>query len=70
MSDKAERAVELFKTGGYMYNCAQSVLGAFCEEFGLDLETALKLACGYGGGATKYKGMCGAASGAIMVIGL
>lgn len=70
MSVKEERAVELFRTGGYGYSCSQSVLGAFCEDNGLDLATALKLACAFGGGALRYKGMCGAISGAIMVIGL
>jgi len=70
MSKREERAIELFKTGGYGYNCAQSVFGTFCEDNGLDLDVALKIATGFGGSATKYKGMCGAASGAIMVIGL
>jgi len=70
MSTREERAIELFRTGGYGYNCSQSVLGAFCEDNGLDLETALKLASVFGGGATRYKGMCGAVSGAIMAIGL
>ena len=38
MRDK--KAKELFTKG---YNCAQAVLGSFCEEAGLDLNTALKL---------------------------
>ena len=67
MSIREEKANKLFSTG---YNCAQSVLGAFCEDFGLDLETALKLACGFGGGGMRYKSTCGAISGAMMVIGL
>ena len=70
MSTREEKAIELYKTGGYGYNCSQSVIGAFCEDNGLELDTALKLASGFGGGATKYKGMCGALTGAIMVIGL
>ena len=70
MSAREEKAIELFKTAGYGYNCSQSVLGVFCEENGLDMETALKLASMFGGGALKYKGMCGAFSGAVMVIGL
>jgi len=67
MQAKEEKAVELYMDG---YNCAQSVLGAYCEELGLDLETALKTACGFGGGGMKYKNTCGAVSGAFMVIGL
>ena len=65
-----ERAIELFKAVGNNYNCAQSVIGTFCEDNGLELNIALKIATGFGGSATKYQGTCGAASGAIMVIGL
>ena len=67
MQIKEDKALELFSGG---YNCAQSVLGAFCEDNGLDLDTALKFATGFGGGGMRYKQTCGAVSGAIMVIGL
>lgn len=63
---KDEKAVELFLKG---YNCAQSVVGAFCEEAGLDLNTALKLANGFGGGV-RCGELCGAVSGALMALGL
>jgi C_GCAxxG_C_C family probable redox protein len=66
MSIKEEKAAELFSNG---YNCAQSVLGAFCEENGLDKNTAFKLANGFGGGI-RCGELCGAVTGAIMVIGL
>jgi C_GCAxxG_C_C family probable redox protein len=66
MSLKEERAVELYANN---YNCAQSVIGAFCEELGLDLDTALKLATGFGGGL-RCGGVCGAVTGAVMAIGL
>ena len=66
MSIKEERARELFTNA---YNCAQSVFGAFCEEDGLDVKTALKLANGFGGGF-RCGEMCGAVSGAILAIGL
>ena len=61
-----ERAVELFTNG---YNCAQAVLGAICEGTGLDLDTALKLTSGFGGGV-RCGEICGAVSGAVMAIGL
>jgi len=67
MQTKVEKALENFSNG---YNCAQSVLSAFCEENGLDLNTAFKLACGFGGGGMRYKQTCGAVSGAMMFIGL
>ena len=32
------------------FGCAQAVLAAFCEDFGLDVETALKISTGFGSG--------------------
>lgn len=66
MSEKEEKARKLFASG---YNCAQAVLGAFCEGDGLAVNTALKLASGFGGGL-RHGEVCGAVSGAIMAIGL
>ena len=63
---KEDQAVELFKNG---YNCAQAVLGVFCEESGLDMKTAMKLANGFGGGV-RCGEVCGAVSGSIIAIGL
>ena len=37
---RKEEAKELFKSG---YNCSQAVLGVFCEELGLDFDTAMKI---------------------------
>jgi C_GCAxxG_C_C family probable redox protein len=51
-------------------NCAQSVLSVFATELGLDKTTALKIALGFGAGAGRTGGVCGAVSGAYMVIGL
>jgi C_GCAxxG_C_C family probable redox protein len=66
MSDKAEKALTLFNNG---FNCSQSVIGAFCEQFGMNESLALKLAGGFGGGI-RCGEVCGAVSGAVMVIGL
>ena len=66
MRSKKERALELFKEN---FNCAQSVLAAFCEELGLGADTALRLAGGFGGGL-RCGEVCGAVTGAAMVIGL
>lgn len=52
------------------WNCAQSVLGVFCADLGLDRETAMKLASGFGAGMARRQEVCGAVSGAVMVIGL
>lgn len=64
---KANEAVECFNHG---FNCAQAVLVTYCEQFGLDRETALKLSCGMGGGMGRNQETCGAVTGAYLVIGL
>ena len=46
------------------------MLGVFCEELGIDRETAMRLASGFGAGMAKKQEVCGAVSGAIMAIGL
>lgn len=51
------------------FNCAQAVFAAFSEELGIDEELALKIATQFGGGARKGE-MCGAVSGALMVLGM
>lgn len=63
MSVKGDRAYELFKEG---YNCSQSVFGAFSEELGVDFNTAVKLASGFGGGIGRMREVCGAFSGLTM----
>ena len=67
MSEKPERAKELFKQG---YNCSQAVLGVFCEELGLDFDTAMKLSSSFGGGMGRMREVCGAVSGMFMAAGL
>ena len=67
MSEKTEKAKELFKQG---YNCSQAVLGVFCEEFGMDFETAIKIASSFGGGMGRMREVCGTVSGMFMAAGL
>ena len=64
---RKEKAEELFKKG---YNCSQAVIGAFCDDFNLDFNTAMKLSEGFGGGLGRMRLTCGAVSGMAMVIGL
>jgi C_GCAxxG_C_C family probable redox protein len=64
---KAELAREYFMKG---YNCSQSVAAAWCDEVGLDLDTALKISCGFGGGMGRMREVCGACSGAFMILGM
>lgn len=67
MNEKSEKAKELFKSG---YNCSQSVLGVFCEEFGLDFKTAMKISSSFGGGMGRMREVCGAVTGMFMSAGL
>lgn len=67
MNSKIEYANECFNNG---FNCAQSVFSAFCDDFGLDKSQALKIACSFGGGMGHLGEVCGAVSGAFMVLGL
>jgi C_GCAxxG_C_C family probable redox protein len=64
---KSLRAAELHDEG---FSCSQSVLAVFSEEFGLDEELAKKIATAFGGGIAGREEICGAVSGALMVIGL
>ena len=65
--NKVRCAVECFKSG---FNCTQAILSTHAEDFGLDRETALKVAAGFGGGMGRMAGACGAVTGAFMVLGL
>jgi len=63
---KSKKALELFASG---FNCSQAVLTAFAPDFGLDEKLALMLGTQFGSGARNGE-MCGAVSGALMVLGL
>ena len=67
MSAKSEQAARKFRKG---FNCSQAVLSVYAEEFGLCRETALKIACGFGGGMGRMVRTCGVVTGAFMVVGL
>lgn len=64
--NKTDKALELFTNN---FNCSQAVLTAFAPDFGLDEKLALKLGTSFGGGARNGE-ICGAVSGALMVLGL
>ena len=66
MSERSEKAISFFKN----FNCAQSVIATCGPEFGLDQETALRVAGGFGGGMGRLGEVCGAVTGSFMVIGL
>lgn len=61
-----EESIRLHDCG---FNCAQSVLAALGSYTGLDEKTALSISGGFGGGV-RCGEICGAASGAVMALGL
>ena len=60
-----DKAVELFNQG---YNCAQAVFTAFNDILPIDDVTSLKLTATFGGGIAGLGDICGALSGAILVL--
>jgi C_GCAxxG_C_C family probable redox protein len=67
LSVHSDLARELFRKG---YNCSQSIFAAFCDETGLGIDTALKIASSFGGGMGRLREVCGAVSGMFMVVGM
>ncbi len=61
-----DKAVEYFSNN---FNCAQAVFTTYATEMGIEEEMALKIATQFGGGSRKGE-VCGAVSGALMVLGL
>lgn len=66
MSEKSDFAVDLFYGG---MSCAQAVLTAFCADYDLEPDLPLRLGCGLSCGC-RIGELCGAASGAVLVLGL
>ena len=66
MSDHGQRAEALFMQG---YNCAQAVFCAFEDETGIPRDEGARLSCSFGGGMGRLREVCGAVSGALMVLG-
>jgi len=64
---RVEQAVQMFVDG---YPCAPSILASFGPDYGLDRELALRVAGPLGGGISHTDGPCGAAMGAVLVLGL
>ena len=65
--ERIEKAVALFKEG---YNCSQSVVAAFADQYGFTREQALRMSASFGGGIGRMRMVCGAASGMFLLAGL
>ncbi len=62
---KGEIAENYFRQG---YNCAQSVVLAFCDEMNMNKDDAAKLTIGFGAGMGRLREVCGSVSGMTFVI--
>lgn len=58
--ERVAQAVAYFKEG---YNCAQSVVLAYADLYGLTHDLALHVAASFGGGIGRMRETCGAACG-------
>ena len=63
--NRIEKSVELFNSG---FLCSQAVFAAFSKDLGLSEEQALKIGACFGSGMRKGE-VCGACTGALMVLG-
>jgi C_GCAxxG_C_C family probable redox protein len=64
---RSDDAAAYFNEG---FSCSQAVVSSFSEDLGLDKVTARKISCGFGAGIGRSGNICGAVTGAILVIGL
>ena len=65
--DHAQKARDLFLSG---CSCSQAVFAAFAGDFGIDHDTALRLASSFGGGMGGMRETCGAVSDMLMAAGM
>ncbi len=64
---RKEMAMEYFGQG---YNCSQAVALAFADMVNIDKSELAKLAMSFGGGVGHMREVCGAVSGAAIILGL
>ncbi len=64
--DNVMKATELFEQ---RFVCSQAVFAAFSEQFGISEKQALQIGGCFGGGMNKGE-VCGACTGALMVLGM
>ncbi len=67
MKSKVNDVLHCFNSG---FDCSQAMLSTYCEELGLEKETALKMTCGLAAGMARLGSTCGAVTGAYLVISL
>jgi len=65
MASREDIAAERFTHG---FNCAQAVFSAYAPALGLKEEDTLRIATAFGAGMGRQQEVCGAVTGAYMVI--
>ena len=53
-----------------MYNCAQSLLLVYCEDYNISKETATQMAASFGNGIAKQGEVCSVLIEALAILGL
>ena len=64
---RIQYAISLHDEG---FSCAQAILASYCPKFGIEPEIGLKLGTAFLGGTAQDGQLCGAVTGALMIIGL
>lgn len=64
--DKSQKAAGYMKTG---YNCSKAIVKTYAEDVGINEEEIVKIASVLGGGIGRTGHVCGAVSGAALIIG-
>jgi C_GCAxxG_C_C family probable redox protein len=67
LNPRVSRAITLFESG---YNCSQAVFMAYADTYGIEEKLAAGLSTSFGGGMGRMREVCGALSGACMLLGL
>ena len=67
IDERVNRGVDLFMAG---HNCAQSVVGAFADIYGISFSLAMRMAASFGAGIGRQRLTCGAVSGMCLLAGL
>ena len=67
MADRIEKAVKAFDCDSC--NCSQAIARVFGPEVGLEDQAAMGAGMGFGGGVGRQGLVCGALTGAVLVLG-
>lgn len=67
IEERVKKSYDLHHAG---YNCAQAVLGAYVDLLNIDMDQAMTIAYGFGGGVGMTREICGTLTGGAMALSL